>query len=141
MNNKKLFLLVFAGLVGGFGYSLKEANNFINFPLYSTKSKLETKVDSLQDKKNYWIALKDSSELTDLANDFISDYNEQINSLEKSISAIENDSEYKRLRGKAGYIIGPWRNSSGGIKIIMGSLLMGLVGSTYSLIKDKRQKN
>ena len=132
LNNFSAWLVI-AGLFGGFVYGLKETSNYIGSPSYVAKTKLEVKVDSLQDKKNYWIALKDSSELTTLAEGFINNYDEQISTLKKSISAIENDSEYKRLRGKA-------NSSSDGLKIIGGSILLGMVVSTYYLIKDKRQK-
>jgi hypothetical protein len=135
MNNRNLFLLVFVGLFGGFVYTAKEGYNYKNSSLYAAKTELETKVDSLQDKKNYWVTLKDSSELTDLANGFISNYDEQINTLEKSISKIEANPEFKKIENKATKTL-----YSDGIKIIMGSCLIGMAGGTYFLIKDKRRK-
>src|SRR4030043_2311850 len=128
MNLRNIYLLVLAGFFGGFVYTAKEGYNYKNSSLYAARTELEAKVDSLQDKKNYWVTLKDSSELTTLAEGFISNYDEQINTLEKSISKIEEDSEYKRLKGKACDMLIPWKNSSDGVKVIMGSLLFGMAG-------------
>jgi hypothetical protein len=135
MNVKLPLYLGLAGLLGGFGYGIKEGINYTSLPSYNVKTKLEAKVDSLQDKRNYWIALKDSSKLTTLAEGFINNYDEQIKNYQDSIFKIEANPEFKRLKRKATSAL-----HSDGVKIIMGSLLFGMFLNTSSLIKDKRRK-
>jgi hypothetical protein len=114
----------------------------MNSQLYVNKNRLEAKVDSLQDKKNYWVELKSSSVPVevpvDLANNFISDCDKQIRTLESSISTIRKDPEYKRLGEKAqGFL--PFKKSSNGSKLMIGSLLGGLIVISYKVAKDKRK--
>ncbi len=79
----------------------KDHINYTNSSSFSVRSELEVKVDSLKDKKNCWVGLKNSPSLVELANNFIGDYDEQIKTLEDSISKIERSPEFKNLKKKA----------------------------------------
>jgi len=98
-------ILIGAIAIGGILKMGKNHIDYTNSPLISVKNELEIKVDSLQGKRNYWIALKNSSVPVevpaDLANNFINDFNGQIKTLEDSISKIERNPEFKSLKKKA----------------------------------------